>query len=109
MVSAARWFLRNRRNHLAPADEISLFGGPIKSLVKSLPKLLRGDPKDEWETDYLALTEAGVPKDLAQMATIPATNISAVEMLYIVKVSFKSKINKHTINCLIKPVKLGGL
>ena len=43
------------------------------------------------------------------IATIPRTNISAVQMLYFVKVSFESKINKQTINCLLKPLKLGGL
>jgi len=78
---AARWFLRNRRNHLAPADEITSFGGPIKSLVKSLPKLLRGDPKEEWETDYQALSDAGVPKDVAQMSTIPATLYASMGMV----------------------------
>ncbi len=78
---AARWFLRNRRNHLAPAQEITQFGAPIKKLVKALPKILRGDPLEEWEAECLELTEKGVPKAIAQVATIPASMYAGMGMV----------------------------
>ncbi len=87
---AARWFLRNRRNHLAPAVEIENFGGPIKNLVRALPKLLCGEPKDEWEAENASLLEQGVPKEIAQVASIPATLYAGMGMVEAANESGKS-------------------
>ncbi len=69
---ATRWFLRNRRSHLNPAQEITCFGPVIQRLIEGVPARLRGEAKTEWEQAFEKLSEQGVPERLAKRAAIPA-------------------------------------
>src|SRR5699024_3148021 len=63
---AARWFLINRPQPLAVAEEINRFAGAVGELLPSLPNLLRGSEPDVVAEQVEQYTAQGVPRDLAQ-------------------------------------------
>ena len=75
---AARWFIRNRRLELQPAEETSLFRESVQRVIKALPEVLSGDPRLEWESRYKGLLEANVPEDVALLAASPTYLYSAL-------------------------------
>lgn len=72
---ASRWFIRNRRGEINPAQEIENFRAPIRELRDRLPEIIRGEMKDaryQACQDYMA---KGVPEELA-------TLVASVRELY---------------------------
>ncbi|GAA3580707.1 NAD-glutamate dehydrogenase [Amycolatopsis ultiminotia] len=67
---AARWFLTNRPQPLAPLAEISRFGAFLGELVPKLGDLLRGRELESVEQDAAAYVEDGVPADLARRVAL---------------------------------------
>ncbi|WP_232053862.1 NAD-glutamate dehydrogenase [Microbulbifer sp. GL-2] len=75
---ATRWFLRNRRSELEPAQNCELFQESVQRVIKALPKVLSGAPLTEWEQRYQKLLEAGVPESLALLSASPTYLYSAL-------------------------------
>ncbi|WP_328611933.1 NAD-glutamate dehydrogenase [Amycolatopsis sp. NBC_00345] len=63
---AARWFLTNRPQPLAPLAEINRFGPVLAELVPRLGDLLRGRERESVEAGAADLVDEGVPADLAR-------------------------------------------
>jgi glutamate dehydrogenase len=63
---AARWFLTNRPQPLAPLAEINRFGPVLGELVPRLGDLLRGRERESVEAGAQDLVDEGVPADLAR-------------------------------------------
>lgn len=75
---ATRWFLRNRRSELEPAQNCELFSESVQRVIKALPKVMSGAPLTEWEQRYQKLLEAGVPESLALLSASPTYLYSAL-------------------------------
>lgn len=72
---ASRWFIRNRRGEINPAQEIENFRAPIRELRDRMPEIIRGEMKEaryQACQDYIA---KGVPEELA-------TRVASVRELY---------------------------
>lgn len=65
---ATRWFLRNRRSTIGPADEVAFFAPAVAEITQQLSQLLRGDALEEWNSNAQNLQEQGVPKNLIVQA-----------------------------------------
>lgn len=61
----SRWFIRNRRGLIEPANELALFKESVAMLRAALPDILHGDLKITLEKNYQHYIELGVPEDLA--------------------------------------------
>ncbi|MDQ2075623.1 NAD-glutamate dehydrogenase [Marinimicrobium sp. ABcell2] len=68
---ASRWFLRNRRSHLDPAEEVAKFAPAVHELIRNLPDLLRGEALQEWQASCQGFSEAGVPEALVSEIASP--------------------------------------
>ncbi|WP_183459937.1 NAD-glutamate dehydrogenase [Microbulbifer rhizosphaerae] len=75
---AARWFIRNRRGELEPAQERRLFQESVQRVITALPEVLSGEPRREWEEHYQSLLEASVPEPVALLAASPTHLYSAL-------------------------------
>ncbi|TQV80992.1 NAD-glutamate dehydrogenase [Exilibacterium tricleocarpae] len=82
-----RWFLRNRRSHLAPVDEVEAFAGAIQQVIDALPDILRGAPREEWQKECDRLIESGVPEALVTNIAIPPNLHSGLGMVEAARVS----------------------
>ena len=79
----SRWFLRNRRSHLAPEAEVARFAPALQELTRNMPELLRGAALAEWQANCVEFTEAGVPEALVAQITSPGylySGLSIVEV-----------------------------
>ncbi len=82
-----RWFLRNRRSFLAPAEEIKSFAPAIQQVIEALPDILRGAPREEWQLECDRLLEQGVPEQLVSNVAIPSNLHSGLGMVEAARVS----------------------
>ncbi|WP_370935425.1 NAD-glutamate dehydrogenase [Amycolatopsis sp. cg13] len=67
---AARWFLTNRPQPLAPLAEINRFGPVLAELGPKLGELLRGRELESVEQDAAGMVEEGVPAGLARQVAL---------------------------------------
>jgi glutamate dehydrogenase len=67
---AARWFLTNRPQPLAPLAEINRFGPVLADLGPKVSELLRGRQLEAAEQEAEALASEGVPADLARRVAL---------------------------------------
>lgn len=67
---AARWFLTNRPQPLAPLAEINRFGPVLAELGPKLGELLRGRELESVEQDAAGMVEEGVPAELARQVAL---------------------------------------
>jgi glutamate dehydrogenase len=81
MRRGTRWFLRNRRGHLSPEAEIEAFAKPVDQLLKAMPEVMFGSPKQKWQADADVLIEQGIPENLAFLAAMPAGMNSGLGMV----------------------------
>ncbi|MBN8431774.1 NAD-glutamate dehydrogenase [Microbulbifer salipaludis] len=75
---ATRWFIRNRRGDLDPAQERDLFQEPVQRVIRALPEVLSGEPLREWQSRQESLLAANVPEPLALLAASPTYLFSAL-------------------------------
>ncbi|HTK65648.1 MAG TPA: NAD-glutamate dehydrogenase domain-containing protein, partial [Pseudonocardia sp.] len=80
----ARWFLTNRPQPLAVNAEISRFGPTVAELQAKVPGLLTGREASELAERVSALTEQGVPPELAERT---ASQLDTYGLLDIVEVT----------------------
>lgn len=79
----ARWFLRNRRSHLAPEAEVARFAPAVQELTRRMPELLSGKALAEWQDSSRGFIEAGVPEALVAQVVSPGylySGLSVVEV-----------------------------
>ena len=79
---AARWFLRNRRNHLQPEAAISHFGPAVAEVMNMLPDFLQGDALAEWQERRDRLQGLELPQALVDRLAVPGhlySGLSVVE------------------------------
>lgn len=75
---ATRWFIRNRRGELDPAQEQALFRESVQRVIRALPEVLSGEPLRDWQHRYQVLQAAKVPEDMALLAASPTYLYSAL-------------------------------
>ncbi|WP_250462633.1 NAD-glutamate dehydrogenase [Microbulbifer litoralis] len=75
---AARWFIRNRRSDLEPAQDQAMYRESVQRVITALPEVLSGEPRREWESRYQGLQEAHVPEKVALLAASPTYLYSAL-------------------------------
>lgn len=68
---ATRWFLRNRRGQIQPAKEVKTFTAALQRITEKLPRVLRGQPLQQWQESCESLMAAGLPEPLAQRSAVP--------------------------------------
>lgn len=78
---ASRWFLRNRRSHLQPAEEVAHFAPAIEELTRKLPDLLRGEALNEWLDRCQQLSDAGIPEKLIPHVAPPGHLYSGLSIV----------------------------
>jgi len=66
---ATRWAVRNRRQQLDIASELSIFKPQIKEISDSLLALLRGRAIERWRDRFDRLRSSGVPEPLAHYSS----------------------------------------
>ncbi|MES2826234.1 MAG: NAD-glutamate dehydrogenase [Pseudomonadota bacterium] len=66
---ATRWFLRNRRSNIEPANEVAFFAPVATKITEQLPQLLQGDSLSMWTTNIEFLQKNGIPEQLILQAT----------------------------------------
>ncbi|GAB3091622.1 NAD-glutamate dehydrogenase domain-containing protein [Pseudomaricurvus hydrocarbonicus] len=81
MRRATRWFLRNRRGYLSPANEVEAFAAPVQRLVDQLPSVMCGTPKEDWDRDSKQFEQQGIDSELASWAALPASVYSALNVV----------------------------
>ncbi|GHF73482.1 NAD-glutamate dehydrogenase [Streptomyces mashuensis] len=77
-----RWLLNNRPQPLQLAETIEFFRDGVDTVWAELPKLLRGEDAEWWQSIHDELVEAGVPGELAMRvagfsSAFPALDIVA--------------------------------
>ncbi len=87
MRRATRWFLRNRRGFLSPAQEVETFAAAVQTLIGRLPDVMCGAPKDDWQRESSRLMAKGLPEQLASWAALPATLYSALNIVEAARVT----------------------
>lgn len=78
---AARWFLRNRRGYLNPANEVELFTSGLQKINASLPQLLVGDALTEWQEAVQKLRAFGLSDNLVSAIARPADLYSGLSVV----------------------------
>lgn len=78
---ATRWFLRNRRSYLNPANEVELFAPGMRHINEHLPQLLVGDALDEWQANSQKLRNLGLPDELIKRVAHPADLYSGLSVV----------------------------
>ena len=81
MRRSTRWFVRNRRGNLLPANEVANFREDVLKMSTSLPEVMSGAPLQEWKEEVQMLVEAGVPQALAHTSALPATIYSSLNVV----------------------------
>ena len=66
---ATRWFLRNRRSIIEPANEVAFFVPAVAKITAQLPQLLKGDSLDSWNASAEYLRQNAVPDNIILLAT----------------------------------------
>ena len=66
---ATRWFLRNRRSNIVPANEVAFFSPAVSEITAQLPNILKGDSRESWAASADYLRKQGVPEPLVLQAT----------------------------------------
>jgi glutamate dehydrogenase len=66
---ATRWFLRNRRSNINPANEVAFFSPAVAHITAQLPTLLRGDALNDWRASSERLNKFGMSPELIACAT----------------------------------------
>lgn len=84
---ATRWFVRNRRGELDPAEERTLFRESVQRVIRALPEVLSGEPLREWHSRHDSLVESNVPAELALLAASPTYLFSALGISQSARVS----------------------
>jgi glutamate dehydrogenase len=62
---ASRWFIRNRRSTLEPAQAVEQFKSTVQLLAETLPGIVKGELASDMQERSVALLEEGVPESLA--------------------------------------------
>ncbi|AHY45708.1 NAD-specific glutamate dehydrogenase [Rubrobacter radiotolerans] len=92
---ATRWFIRNRRS--GANGEVERFAPAAGELREELPSLMLEADREALETKVRALTEEGVPEDLAR-------HVSLLDPLYsvldIVDLSERTGESRRTVACI---------
>lgn len=78
---ATRWFLRNRRSYLHPANEVELFAPGMRHINEHLPQLLTGDALTEWEANSQKLRDLGLPEELVKRVAHPSDLYSGLSVV----------------------------
>lgn len=78
---ATRWFLRTRKPDLDIEQSIQDFKQPIAELVQQLPSLLVEADRDNLEAEIKALTDEGVPEELARSAASCNTLFTSLDIV----------------------------
>ena len=63
---SARWFIRNRRLDLEPAQEVAHFAPRIAELTEKADVLFEGPVREVWEARFDRYRQAGVPESIAR-------------------------------------------
>ncbi|WP_041322601.1 NAD-glutamate dehydrogenase [Saccharomonospora viridis] len=84
---AARWFLTNRPQPLAVADEIDRFAERIAALVPQLDGLLRGEEAEATRRKTAELVDQGVPEELARRVSLAITSFSLLDIVEVAEVA----------------------
>jgi len=63
---ATRWFIRNRRRDLNPAQEVEHFAPRIEALSRDFSSLFEGPVQAIWQARFDGYRNAGVPEELAR-------------------------------------------
>ncbi len=66
---ATRWFLRNRRCNIEPANEVAFFAPVATKITEQLPQLLKGNSLNSWAANIEFLQKNGIPDHLILQAT----------------------------------------
>ncbi|MFO1387597.1 NAD-glutamate dehydrogenase [Cellvibrio sp.] len=82
---ATRWFLRNRRSTINPAQEVEFFAPAVSLISQQLPALLPGGQLEELQGQYQRLQESGVPQDLITRATSTTYLFSGLSIAEVAK------------------------
>ena len=69
MRRSVRWLLRNRRAELSIQNHIERFADSVWAITASLPEYLGEHARLAWEKRHSALTEAGLPNELASVVS----------------------------------------
>ncbi|WP_375183209.1 NAD-glutamate dehydrogenase domain-containing protein, partial [Marinobacter sp.] len=67
MRRSVRWLLRNRRAELSIQNHIERFADSVWAITANLPEYLGEHALQAWEKRHQALTEAGLPQELASV------------------------------------------
>jgi len=69
---ASRWLINNRRPPMDSEATVDFFGVVVQRVVTQLPSMLNGREGEAYDARRVALTESGVPEDLAvKVAVLP--------------------------------------
>jgi glutamate dehydrogenase len=63
---STRWFVRNRRKAMDPADEVVQFKNGVQEISSRLEEFLHGDALDVWRVRCAGYRGASVPKEVAE-------------------------------------------
>lgn len=66
-----RWFLRNRRGSLDPANDVSIFEDQVSKAIKATPAVLSQNEKHVWEEKCHYFTELGLSSSWANIMSMP--------------------------------------
>lgn len=78
---ATRWFLRNRRGHLQPGEEVKIFGAGIQTVTANLPQLMRAQALQNWQENVAYLQDVGLTPDLALRSAMPGYLFSGLNVV----------------------------
>ncbi len=69
---SSRWCLRNHRCEFDAGDQVKQFQEPVGLILRTLPDVLKGVLKEDWEIGKAEMLESGIPEDLAHdLASLP--------------------------------------
>jgi len=77
-----RWFLRNRRSQLSPAEDVPHFSSALIELANIMPEVLAGEALEAWNARYEYTKSLGFSDQYARTAALPAnlySGLGAVE------------------------------
>ncbi|MBZ4322216.1 NAD-glutamate dehydrogenase [Streptomyces huiliensis] len=112
-----RWLLNNRPQPLQLAETIEYFRDGVATVWGELPKLLRGEDLEWWQTIHDELTEAGIPGELAVRvagfsSVFPALDVVAIaertgkEPLFVAEVYYDLGDRLHITQLMDKIIEL---
>jgi glutamate dehydrogenase len=78
---ASNWLLRNRRQPLDVAAEVSAFAPGVSTVGQSLPKLLVGGDREQLERRIARLAAQDVPEELASRVAALGPMLSALDIV----------------------------